>query len=371
MKFDVIVIGGGPAGAAASITLCKFTRLKVALLEAGNGGQSSKLGETTSPAIGPILEYLDAQETFRKEDHAPWNSMKAAWGNSQLTERNFIFTGRGSGWHLNRTSFDRGLLDVAGNKGVEVFFNTPVRVIKDLGDEWLIITDSKTGRQNYFCKYIIDASGRKSVLSRLLRLEQKVIDRLACYMMVFKVETATIGEITTETTSDGWWYSTTLPEKRVALAFMTDVDIAKSKGYNRLNVWGEHLCHTIHIYPIIENAVPEGDLIIRAANTRYLTKVSGKNWISAGESSISFDPISSMGIGYALSSGIQAGRLCQAMFNDPDFDHSQYKQDIENHFREYFGLYLEFYGQEKRWREEVFWKRRQQDISHFLNDLDS
>jgi 2-polyprenyl-6-methoxyphenol hydroxylase-like FAD-dependent oxidoreductase len=52
---DVAIIGGGPAGAVAALTLARLG-VTVALLDAGT--RHSLVGETLPPAIRPVLDRL-------------------------------------------------------------------------------------------------------------------------------------------------------------------------------------------------------------------------------------------------------------------------------------------------------------------------
>ncbi|MCY1549135.1 hypothetical protein D9M68_852900 [compost metagenome] len=69
-----------------------------------------------------------------------------------------------------------------------------------------------------------------------------------------------------------------------------------------------------------------------------------------------------MGIGYALSTGIEAARLAAAHFADRGDVQSlrrSYGDDIRRHVDEYLTLKRGYYGAEGRFAQEPFWARRQ------------
>lgn len=366
--YDVIIIGGGPAGAAACLTLSKYTNLRCALLEAGDPGADFRIGETTSPALKPTLQYLGALEAFEKEAHPSCQSFKAAWGSTQLLERHSLFSGRGTGWHLDRHKFDGMLLRLSEENGAEVYCQTKVVAFLQTDFGWEITTQHNGEVKTYKCKFLIDASGRKSLVSRYLNIPQVVTDRLAAYMVVFREAQPVQGEVLMESTPDGWWYTSLLPGNKRLVAFMTDVDIAKSHGYNDLAAWGDHLCYTRHIYPALGEISLEEGLIIRPAHTKYLQQAGGKNWITAGEANLSFDPISSMGIGFALTSGIQAARICEGQLKGNAATGNNYHTDSMTQFGEYLQWYQQYYSLEKRWASMPFWKRRMNVSADFYKE---
>ena len=109
---DVAVAGGGQAGLAAALTLLRYTRRRVTVVESSEY-DGFRIGETASPGLQPMLVYLGAWETFLADRHRPALGTSAAWGRPELSSRDFLFTGRGNGWHLDRCRFDATLASQA------------------------------------------------------------------------------------------------------------------------------------------------------------------------------------------------------------------------------------------------------------------
>src|SRR3712207_78079 len=103
---DVAVVGGGPAGCAAALSLRSHAPgLSVTLLEAsGYGGE--RVGETLSPPAATVLEHLGVWDAFRAQGHHEAYGTAAAWGHAVPHENEFLFHVRQVGWHLDRAAFD-------------------------------------------------------------------------------------------------------------------------------------------------------------------------------------------------------------------------------------------------------------------------
>ena len=104
-KVDVAVVGGGPAGCAAALTLGRYTRWRVVLIERSNYTEP-RIGEIVSGALGSLLEYLGALDALSSGNHLQAFGTAAAWGSRAPEGRNFLFTAQGPGWHLDRLCFD-------------------------------------------------------------------------------------------------------------------------------------------------------------------------------------------------------------------------------------------------------------------------
>jgi 2-polyprenyl-6-methoxyphenol hydroxylase-like FAD-dependent oxidoreductase len=117
--YDVAVLGGGPAGAAASITLARAGR-SVVVIEKSLYDRA-RIGETLPPvARRPLLNLL-VWEQFVAAGHLPSSGNLSVWGDEELYQDHFIFNPYGQGWHLDRRRFSAMLAEAARQAGASLF----------------------------------------------------------------------------------------------------------------------------------------------------------------------------------------------------------------------------------------------------------
>lgn len=91
-----------------------------------------------------------------------------------------------------------------------------------------------------------------------------------------------------------------------------------------------------------------------------LVPASGPGWIAAGDAAASFDPLASLGIGHAVTSGIHAARVVHAYLTANEQLTAQYNQHILLNVEHYLQLRHSYYLLELRWPDQPFWARRHQ-----------
>lgn len=358
---DVVIAGGGPAGCAAALTLRRHTGLSVMLVEQTRYGQD-KVGETLSPAVLPLLDYLGVGEHFRQGNFAPSHAFTAAWGDTQVSTRDFLFTGRGHGWHLDRARFDAGLANAARSFGAHLLMGARIRQVNRHASGWTVQLDDDID-QPVSCRYLIDASGRSAWLGRAIGAKTVQHDRLVGVSAYFAASGAAVeASSLVEAISLGWWYSAPIPDGRTIAVLMIDADVLQASHADRSQLWNSALAQASHTRQRLGERAMLGELQIWPAHSQQLQPSCGNGWVAAGDAAAAFDPLSSMGIGYALSTGIQAARLAAASIDQtPDhaLQQTAYADDIQRHVQEYQTLKRSYYNVETRFSDQPFWARRQ------------
>jgi flavin-dependent dehydrogenase len=283
----------------------------------------------------------------------------AAWGNDALFVRDFMFTGQGNGLHLDRQKFDTALLEEASNVGVAVF--QPAEIINiEHDDDWFLDIRTAEAEIAITSHYLIDCTGKNALIVKIKKRPVHKEDSLIALYAYYNLTEDLVLEQQTilETTEDGWYYLSPLPNKKVAIAFITDADILKALNLNDPDAWLSAGLATNHISRILTKLQQPEAFRHYAIHSRIASLPYNENWTAAGDAAACFDPISSMGIGHAINSGIQSARVAEAFFNGDYRMARNYSQFLFRHFENYLNMRHRFYGIEKRWEASPFWKRR-------------
>jgi flavin-dependent dehydrogenase len=360
---DVAIIGGGPAGAAAALTLLSYSSLSVAVVERSNYS-AWRVGETLPPSVLPLLQYLGLSERFAAQVHLPAHGTSAAWGGPEIIARDFLFTGRGQGWHLDRVHFDRTLAQLVVERGGFLLTESVVtNELREQGSWRLLVRDRNMPASiGLVARFVIDASGKGATFARRQGARRSVQDRLMGLVGIYELKAGSLRDTFTlvESCPIGWWYSALLPDARMVIAFMSDIDIIRQYRMYQLPRWHELVQSSQHIKQRLVGGVLKSPPVLCPAFSQSLDTIAGDGWVATGEAAICFDPLSSMGIGYALISGIHAARAVHNALMDSGRQMSHYTTDVKQHFFNYMDRKRQYYLIEQRWPNWPFWLRRHQ-----------
>lgn len=398
---DVAIVGGGPAGSAAALTLLKYSGLRVALIERSLY-TAFRIGECLGPGVAELLRYLGAEEVLAQTAPRTSEGVAAAWGSSRVQVQEFFFTGRGPGWHVDRRRFDEALALSVQRFGGQLLLDTRVeQAERGASGEWSLRMRQGPARQRTLltARYLIDSTGRQAAIARGQSARCIAYDRLVGISGVYETQEPDKGGTLTmiEAVPSGWWYAAQIPQVatgglgkgeraggkqamgehaaiehatrgKVAggpppagqsvVVFMTDADLARRHNFRERAQWKRHLARTEYICQRLQGAKLIGPLHLHAAYSGELTPPVGPGWIAAGDAAVSFDPLASMGIGYALLSGIEAGRVAHNVLTGSGKLAPAYAESIHRHFTRYLQLRAAYYQQEQRWPRQPFWRRR-------------
>ncbi|WP_372055832.1 fad dependent oxidoreductase [Tistrella mobilis] len=339
---DVLIAGGGPAGAVAAHALAMAGRRAMIadpgrLRPAPAGGVSGGAGG--APAELKIGEALPgaAAGFFRAaglpppdpDRHTRVRGSWSAWASGELEATDFLRSPDGPGWRLDRPAFDAALREAAIDAGAGWRRARVVKVDRlvtdstgrDAGPDtaplWRV--DFSDGGPPVLARWLIDATGRRAAVARQLGAGRLRDDRLIAIFARLCVTDGPMADpgfdrTVIEAVPEGWWYAARLPSGAVMAALHTTPATAARILADRPR-WHAARLAAPHLARLTGHADAEAALDQIAAcdaGGTALDRLAGPGWIAAGDAGQAWDPLSAQGLLSAMHAGRQAARAVDA-----------------------------------------------------------
>lgn len=369
-SFDVVIIGGGCAGASTALALLQKGVTNIAIVEKSDFSQP-RVGETIQPPTSQLLKQLGVWEDFIQEEHLPSSGVASAWGTGELEYTDFIYRTYGKGWHLDRNAFDTMLLRLAVERGATLLAETRLQKASKTENGWTLICGDNTLNTHF----VVDASGRACAFAKLQGAQKIQFDDLHGIYTHWEqpkdaLETIGASHTLVESVEHGWWYSALLPNGTLAVALMTDTEVIKTQQLKHTENYLNLLQQTTHTAARISRLTQVSSPAVKVANAYEQTSMVGDGWLAVGDSATAYDPLSSYGIHKALQNSLEAGEAIQAALCGDTKKLTLYEQNVQQAFESFLTTRYQYYAMETRWQDSPFWKARQQPISiHPLQEI--
>ncbi len=335
-RFDVVVIGDGPAGSTVALQLVKLGYL-VALI--GLPLINKKFfGETLSPNIKNSLIQLGLWKDFLNDGHLPSTGNLSSWGDIEMSETNFIFHPDMYGWHIDRRKFDSMFLNAAIRQGVVYLINGLVDAQLSEHGIWNLKMRSynSSSLEIVSSDFLIDATGRRGLLASFQNIKRFEFDNLIGFVLFLRLTNGQDDDSITliEAVPDGWWYSALLPDNTRVVSFFTNRNLPVAKQAVLYSGWNSLMHRTKHIKKIIEknNYCLLYGPFARISSSSILHKFVGHRWLTVGDASITFDPISSNGILTAIINSMTAANLVASHLDTKNTNFDLYENTLITDF---------------------------------------
>ena len=359
--FDVAIAGGGPAGCATALALAR--RGHRCLVVEKSSYADLRVGETLPAAVRRLLIDLGAWERFMAAGFIPAHVIAAIWGADRAHENAAIFDPYGHGWHIDRQRFDRLLAQAAVDAGVTLAQQARI-TSSDIDDRglWRLRIDSAGSACDARARMLVDATGRAACIARRMGARRICADRLVGLTGFFRRPGSDIARnipMLVEAVEDGWWYSAPLPDRRLAVAYLTDADLAGNRAAGVSKRFLGQLERASRTSARLRECHWDDGPKACAANSSYSSPMCAGHWVAVGDAAMAFDPLASQGVYRALGSGLQAAAAIEQHWGGDPNALKDYERRLIADFDRYLAQRRHFYRLERRWPKQEFWRRRQ------------
>ncbi|HYX52201.1 MAG TPA: FAD-dependent oxidoreductase [Candidatus Limnocylindrales bacterium] len=349
-SFDVVVAGGGPAGAVTALDLSR-RGFRVALIEQ-SAYENLRVGETLPPQIRQPLMELGVWERFLSTEPLESYGIRTAWETQTARHRDFLNNPYGCGWHVDRARFDAMLAAAAADGGAELLLSAHVKSCMTIGGPCqLDVVHDKTNL-SFSGRVLVDATGRKALLASRLGAQADVADRLIGAVTFCDLPEPARWTLI-EAAEEGWWYSAPLPRDRMVFAYMTDSDLWNADRWHELIAAAPLTFERVGTKQIL----PPSMVVSAGSLVRH--PVAGANWIATGDAALAFDPLSGQGVLKSIESGTRCAAAIAGYLAGNRDAFNSYVAWVQETYNGYLSVRRQFYSAVLRWPGSQFWKRRQ------------
>ena len=323
---DVLVIGGGPAGATAAALLAARGR-DVVLLEK-QAHPRFQIGESLLPRNLAIFERLGVSAAV----DAIGVCKRGAEFVSDTTGQSVAFPfsvsvrrGPAHAYQVQRAAFDKILFDNAVAKGARGFERTRALAVEPGPYGRQVVRahgDAAWAEHRFLPRYILDASGRDGFLAHALgnRQSDKRHNSASVFAHYRGAEARTgarEGYISVHLAEDGWFWLIPLPDGVMSVGFVGAATAFKGRAGPLATLLDERIAASPTVGARMHGATRVSD-VMGAANYGYQARRSWtENSCMIGDAFAFTDPVFSSGVLLAMTAGELGANAADAWLDDP------------------------------------------------------
>jgi geranylgeranyl reductase family protein len=336
-RFDVVIIGAGPAGSSAAIALGGLG-YSVALIDKEQFPREKLCGDFVNPINIPLFRALGVEPQVLSQKHETVTAFRItsfAGGEAEIPLRSA--NGRTScGLGLSRASLDNVLLEKA-RETVTAFQGFKAKELRKSEERWRITIDRGAGSEELSARIVIGADGRNSWVAHRLKLSNNAAgpQRAIGFQMRLQGAAALNGKVEIHLFPGGYAGLVGLGDGTVNLCLAIEKAhmAARQPGPD---AWQDCLPQNPWLRAILDRSSVLGQ--IRSVYPIYFPprRCYADGALLAGDAARVNEPVTGEGIYFAIKSGMIAAKTVDQALRTGDLSAAQlslYARDCDRAFR--------------------------------------
>lgn len=367
-QFDVIVIGGGPAGATLAALLGQRGR-RVLVLDRERFPRYH-IGESLIPGFMRPMEELGLTERleargFERKNGGTlhWGAQKIPWGFSFIEGGPYKYS-----YHVRRADLDAMILDRARELGAYVLEEATVK--EPIEEDGRVVGVRYTlrgadGTHEARASLVVDASGQARVLGRKyseIKWHEEM--RNVAVWTYFDNTDRLPGDertnILIEGLENGWFWGIPIDGATMSVGYVTASSKATESDQSLEQLFTEQVQKSTQLKELLRDARQSAGF--RSARDWSYTcqRFHGPGWALVGDAAAFVDPLFSTGVALATLAGSALSKVVEEILQHPEIEEralERYAVAYRAFFDEIRTFVEKFYDRTKH--KEFYWEQAQ------------
>lgn len=323
---EVLIVGGGPAGATLATLLARRGR-DVAMLEREHHPRFH-IGESLLPANGPLFDALGVRAQVEAIGMPKWGVEFVSPHHEHRSRLEFgdaMDKSMPYAWQVRRSELDEILFRHAAACGARALEGHRVeRVHFDAEGATAEVRLDDGAHQVWRCRYLVDASGRDTLLASQFRTKTRHPKHASAAVFghfrgARRLAGREEGNITILWFQHGWFWFIPLADGVTSVGAVCWPYYLKTRQQRSLE---QFFRDTIAMCPELADRLKDAELVdgqVHATgNYSYTANAcTGERWALLGDAYAFIDPVFSSGVFLAMQSAFAAQPLIEATLDRP------------------------------------------------------